>query len=107
MECRSRHQLSYQQAQDIADRRPPAAGFAPGQVAELQQMLDLLVHVTDVWRARRLEVCTISRFSKAVYAASKLGVHSIDIWHAARLDHETLHMRGKFSAAGVWHMAPF
>lgn len=51
--CRSRHQLSYQQAQDIADRRP---GFAPGQVGELREMLDLLIGVTDTWRQRRLEV---------------------------------------------------
>ena len=55
-QCRSRHQLSYQQAQDIADGRPPPPSFTPGQVAELRAMLDLLVSVTDAWRHRRLEV---------------------------------------------------
>ncbi len=52
---RSRHQLSYQQAQDIADGRPPPE-FSGAEVADLRAMLDLLVHVTDAWRARRVEV---------------------------------------------------
>ena len=57
--CRSRHQLSYQQAQDAADRRSAPAAFTPGQILELRAMLDLLVSVTDAWRQRRLEVaCT-------------------------------------------------
>ena len=53
--CRSRHQLSYQQAQDVADRRPPP-GFSGADIAALQGMLDLLVGVTDAWRALRVEV---------------------------------------------------
>lgn len=56
---RSRHQLSYQQAQDIVDRRPLPSAVTPGQVVELRAMLDLLVSTTDAWRQRRLEVTYI------------------------------------------------
>jgi hypothetical protein len=43
----------------MADRRLAPSGIAPGQVAELRAMLDLLVSVTDTWRQRRLEVTHI------------------------------------------------
>ena len=69
LQCRSRHQLSYQQAQDIADRRPLPPSFTPGQVSELRTMLDLLVSVTDAWRQRRLEVANIRILRNIVLAA--------------------------------------
>ena len=55
--CRSRYQLSYQQAQDVLDGRRPAPGHevAAADREQLRRALTLLKDVTDNLRARRQE----------------------------------------------------
>lgn len=59
---RSRYQLSYQQAQDVLDGRPPAQGqeVAAADREQLQRALTTLKGVTDSLRARRQAVRTAS-----------------------------------------------
>ncbi len=54
---RSAHQLTYHQAQDVLDGRPPAPGDAlpPADTARLRDGLALLTALTDKLRARRME----------------------------------------------------
>ena len=61
MSCRSRYQLTYQQAQDMVDEKPPTTGprdmpVHPRDHAELRSRLTVFKCLTDQLRAARVKV---------------------------------------------------
>lgn len=61
MSCRSQYQLTYQQAQDMLDGKPPTTGpkdmpVHPRDHAELKGRLSIFKRLTDQLRAARVQV---------------------------------------------------
>ena len=61
MICRSRYQLTYQQAQDMLDGKPPTTGprdmpVDPRDHPELRSRLSVFKRLTDQLRAARVQV---------------------------------------------------
>lgn len=65
--CRSQYQLTYQQAQDMLEGKPPSTGprdmpVNPSHHADLQSRLSVFKHLADKLRAARVQVTVVLTF---------------------------------------------